>query len=112
MGSTITDTSGNPLSTNASGTWLLGTPPTVTTNPSNQTVVAGGTASFTAAASGYPTPTVQWDVSTDGGTTFSPISGATATTYSFTTSAAENGYQYEAVFTNTSAIRRPRRRPP
>ena len=73
----------------------------MTTNPSDQTVVAGGTASFTAAASGYPAPTVQWDVSSDGGTTFSPISGATATTYSFTTSAAENGYQYEAVFTNS-----------
>ena len=102
LGSTITDAYGNPLSTNASGTWVLGTLPTVTTSPSNQTVVAGGTASFTAAAGGNPAPSVQWDVSSDGGTTFSPISGATATTYSFTTSAAENGYQYEAVFTNTA----------
>ena len=46
-------------------------------------------------------PRVQWEVSTDGGTTFNAISGATSTTYSFTASAAENGNQYEAVFTNS-----------
>ena len=43
---------------------------------------------------------MQWDVSTSGATTFSAISGATSTTYSFTASSAENGNQYEAVFTN------------
>ena len=100
LGSTVTDMFGNPLLTSASGTWLLGTPPTVAANAVNQTVVAGGMASFTAAANGYPTPMAEWDVSTDGGTTFSPISGATSPTYSFTTNAAENGCQYEAVFTN------------
>ena len=63
---------GNPLLTNASGTWLLGTPPTMAANPVNQMVMAGGTANFTAVANGYPASHVQWDVSTDGGTTFSP----------------------------------------
>ena len=76
------------------------TVPSVKTNPSNATVNAGTTASFTAAASGRPTPTVQWEVSTDGGRTFTATSGATSTTYSFTASAAQNGYEYEAVFTN------------
>ena len=33
-------------------------------------------------------------------TAFTSISGATATTYSFTTTAGQNGYEYEAVFTN------------
>ena len=75
--------------------------PTVTTNPTSQTVNAGSTATFTAAASGNPAPTVQWEVSTNGGTTFSPITGATSTTYSFTASSAENGNEYEAVFTNS-----------
>jgi hypothetical protein len=34
--------------------------PTITTQPGNQTVTAGQTATFTAAATGSPTPTVQW----------------------------------------------------
>ena len=75
--------------------------PTVTTNPTNQTVVVGNTATFTAAASGTPTPTVQWEVSTNGGSSFSAISGATSTTYSLTAAAADDGDQYKAIFTNS-----------
>ncbi len=75
--------------------------PDVTTNPTNQSVGAGATATFTAAASGNPTPTVQWEVSIDGGATFNPINGATSTTYSFAASAGQNNDEYEAVFTNT-----------
>jgi predicted secreted protein len=74
--------------------------PTITTNPTSQTVTAGQTATFTAAASGNPTPTVQWQVSTDGGASFSDLSGATNTTLSFTTIASQNGDEYRAVFTN------------
>ncbi len=77
------------------------TTPTVTTSPSNLTVASGETATFTAAATGSPTPTVQWEISTDAGVTFAPVGGATATTYSFTTTASQNGDQYEAVFTNS-----------
>ncbi|MGO8872937.1 MAG: G1 family glutamic endopeptidase [Acidimicrobiales bacterium] len=76
------------------------TPPTVTTSPTSETVVAGGTATFSAGASATPAPTVQWEVSTNGGTTFTTIAGATATTYTFTTTAGESGDEYEAVFTN------------
>ena len=64
------------------------------------TVDAGSMATFTATASGIPTPTVQWQVSTDGGATFTDIAGATSTTYSFTATADENGDEYQAVFTN------------
>ena len=67
-----------------------------------QTVTAGATATFTAAASGDPTPSVQWMVSTNQGTSFSDISGATATTYSFTPTLAQNGDEYEAVFSNAA----------
>jgi subtilase family serine protease len=75
--------------------------PTVATQPSNQTVTAGGSATFTASASGNPTPTVQWQVSTDGGRTFTNIIGATSTTLTLTgVTAAMNGYQYQAVFNN------------
>jgi hypothetical protein len=72
----------------------------ITTNPTATTVTAGNTATFTAAATGTPTPTVQWMVSTNGGTSFSAVPGATSTTLSFTTTASQNGNKYEAVFTN------------
>ena len=75
--------------------------PTITTNPTNQTVTASQTATFMAAASGNPTPTVQWQVSTDGGNTFSSIAGATIATLSFTAAAAQNGDEYRAVFSNS-----------
>jgi len=75
-------------------------PPTVTINPLSQTVVAGKRVTFTAAATGNPKPTVQWQISTDGGLTWTNIAGATATTLTFLTTLAENGYEYRALFTN------------
>src|SRR5208283_3784287 len=39
--------------------------PAFTTQPVSQAVTAGNNASFTAAASGVPTPTLQWQVSTN-----------------------------------------------
>ena len=75
--------------------------PQVTTQPANQTVTAGATATFTAAATGSPTPTVQWQVSTDGGTSYSNIAGATTGTLSLTAvTTAQNDNRYRAVFTN------------
>ncbi|MFL6161772.1 MAG: beta strand repeat-containing protein [Jatrophihabitantaceae bacterium] len=74
--------------------------PAVTTNPVDQTVAPGASVSFIAAASGVPTPTVQWQRSTDGGASFTNIAGATSTTYTFTAAAGDNGNQYRAVFTN------------
>ncbi|MGD0392936.1 MAG: IPT/TIG domain-containing protein [Acidimicrobiales bacterium] len=81
-------------------TLTLRTLPVVTTEPAGDAVHERAVATFTAAATSYPTPSVQWQVSTNGGTTFSAIAKATATTYSFTTSAAENHRRYRAVFTN------------
>ena len=75
--------------------------PVVTTQPASATVGTGSTATFTAAASGTPTPTVQWEVSTDGGSTFTDITGATSTTYSFTATLSHSGDEYQAVFTNS-----------
>jgi hypothetical protein len=67
--------------------------------PTNQSVPQGSTASFTATASGTPSPTVQWQVSTNGGANWSAIAGATADSYSV--DAVTTGYEYEAVFTNS-----------
>jgi hypothetical protein len=82
----------------------------ITTQPSSQTINAAQTVSFTAASSNPTgTDTVQWQVSTDGGKTFTAISnggvssGATSTTLTITgTPKAFSGSQYEAVFTNSS----------
>ncbi len=79
------------------------TQPQITTQPSSQSVVAGGTATFTAAASGTPTPTVQWQVSTDGGASYANIAGATSTTLTLTgVTTAQNNNRYRAVFTNSA----------
>ena len=75
----------------------------VTANPSS-TAVPYGTASvtFTAAASGSPAPTVQWEVSTNGGGSFTPIGGATSTTLTINNPhVATPALQYHAVFSNT-----------
>ncbi len=73
----------------------------VASNPTSQVVSAGNPVALVAAASGSPAPTVQWQVSTDGGNTFSNLAGATSTTLTFNTTAAENGNEYQAVFTNS-----------
>ena len=95
------------LFTNACGTGnttaatlTVNTAPAITTPPASQTVCNGTAATFTAAASGSPAPTVQWQLSTDGGMTFNDIALATSTTYSFTTTPADNQHQFRAVFTN------------
>jgi hypothetical protein len=75
--------------------------PVVTQNPANQTVPVGGTATFTAAATGTPTPTVQWQVDTGSG--FNNLAGATSTTLNVpNVTPAMNGNKYRAVFTNVA----------
>ena len=64
--------------TSAAATLTVNTAPAVTTQPASQTVAAGHTATFTAAAASSPPAAVQWQVSTDGGRTFTDIAGATA----------------------------------
>ena len=83
--------------------------PEVITQPKDQTVTAPASVSFTAEASGNPSPTVQWEISEAGGA-FKEVPGATADTYTIlATNISESGDRYEAVFTNsqgkaTSAI--------
>ena len=93
-------TDGGGTVTSGAATLTAGTAPSITTNPTSQTRSDGAPVSFTAAASGDPAATVQWSVSTNGGTTYTPIGGATSTTYSTTAALAANGNKYEATFTN------------
>ena len=77
--------------------------PVVIAQPVSVSAASGATASFSAAASGVPAPTVRWQVSTDAGANWSDIPGATANAYALAAVAAENGDEYRAVFTNTVA---------
>jgi hypothetical protein len=76
----------------------------IISNPANLSIVQGASAYFVATASGYrdsnaAPPTIQWFESSDGGASFTPISGATSTRLSFTSSVADHNKQYRAVFT-------------
>jgi alpha-tubulin suppressor-like RCC1 family protein len=75
--------------------------PAVTESPANLTREEGQNAVFEATASGFPAPTVQWQVSIDGGSTWTAITGATTDQLTVTAvTRAEDGYRYRAVFTN------------
>ncbi len=90
-----------PAQTSAPVNFQVGTAPVIVTQPTNQTTSAGVTTTFTTTATGDPTPTFQWQLSTDGGTTWSNISGATSSSYTTpTTTASENGNQYQAIVSN------------
>jgi hypothetical protein len=85
-------------------TLTVNTAPTATGHPADQTATEGGDASFTVAFSGRPTPTVQWQVSTDGGTTYADVPGATSTTLSLAdVTAARHGSRYRARGSNSVA---------
>ena len=75
--------------------------PYVTAEPQDTYIAAPGPVSFTAEAGGSPAPSVQWQVSTDSGASWTNIAGATATTYSFDATAGENLDEYQAVFSNS-----------
>jgi hypothetical protein len=85
--------------------------PAVTAHPANQTIASGGNASFTVGASGSPTPMLQWQVSSNGGTSWvdlangSPYSGVTSATLTITgASLGLAGTQYRCIATNTAGV--------
>jgi alpha-tubulin suppressor-like RCC1 family protein len=81
--------------------------PVVTKQPLSVTVEEGQGAAFEATASGFPAPTVQWEVSTNGGSTWSPVEGATADRLAIARAkASESGEEYRAVFTNAAGSAR------
>jgi hypothetical protein len=100
---TVTASNGIQAAATQAFTLTVNFAPSVTTQPSSTTATAGSTATFTAAASGNPAPTVQWQVSTNGGAAFANISGATSNTLTLTgVTASMSGYEYRAVFTNSA----------
>ena len=79
-----------------------GTPvaPTITTQPSNQTVTAGQTATFTVVASGTAPLSYQWLENMGSG--FTDISGATSASYTTpATTSANSGNTFEVTVSNS-----------
>ncbi len=70
--------------------------PAITTQPVSQTVLTGASVTFTAAASGTPTPTYQWQYNG------ANISGATSASYTIASVATGNAGTYTMVATNSA----------
>jgi len=80
--------------TSSAGTLIVGNPSSITDQPDNITVCEGLTANFSATATGSSL-TYQWQVSTDGGTTWTDVAGATSSDLSLSgVTPAMSGYQY------------------
>ncbi|MFA5263491.1 MAG: immunoglobulin domain-containing protein [Opitutaceae bacterium] len=82
--------------------------PVFSVQPTNATVTIGQNVTFSATASGAPTPALQWQVSTNGGSTWTnladgaPYSGVTTGTLTITeATGALNNLQFRCVATNS-----------
>lgn len=71
--------------------------------PASLSVQAPAAATFAAAVTGSPAPTLQWQQSTDAGATFTDIGGATGSSYTLAATAlSDNGKRFRIVATNAS----------
>jgi pectate lyase len=92
----VTNSAGSATSANATLTVnAAATAPSITSQPSSQTVAAGGTASFSVTATGTATLTYQWRFNG------SNISGATSSTYSLSNVQSANAGGYSVVVSNS-----------
>jgi hypothetical protein len=79
--------------------------PAFTTQPANVTIIAGQNAQFTVVVSGAPTPTLQWQLSTNSGANWSDINGATGSVFDVINAAlGNNGRQFRVVATNSAGV--------
>ena len=78
-----------------------GAAPLVTRHPASKTVALGKTAKLTAAATGEPAPTIQWQVRTKGSSTWKALKGENGPSLLVKVTAKVHGNRYRAVFTNT-----------
>jgi hypothetical protein len=93
---TVTVTDVVSSATSSAATLTVDAPPTISAQPSSQTVNAGQAATFSVSAAGTATLTYQWK---KGGTA---ISGATAASYTTpATAASDSGAQFTVTVTNS-----------
>jgi hypothetical protein len=84
--------------------------PKITAQPASKATSVGGTVSFSVTVTGVPVPACQWEMSTDGGASWTdvptggPYSGGTTATLTVTgPTTAMSGYQYRCVVTSRVA---------
>jgi hypothetical protein len=103
----ITDASNNSVASDAVTLHVA----SITSAPEDQTVVSGGNATFAVSYSGVPSPSVVWQYSSDGGTTYHAFGGGTAIysngnlTSTLTTNAAADaadGYMFRAAISSST----------
>ncbi|MFT5496187.1 MAG: hypothetical protein ACI9TH_001585, partial [Kiritimatiellia bacterium] len=87
-----------------SGPALTGSAPGITLHPlpATQTLPEGSNVTFTAAADGFPPPSLYWEL--DDGTGFQPIAGATNATLSIDPVLPSHSGNYRAVATNFAGV--------
>ncbi len=90
----VTGTCGTAITSNCADL-TVGSLVTVTSQPDNKEICAGSGTSFTVAGSSTQTIIYQWQVSTDGGTTWVNVTGANTATLSLpAATAAQNNSRY------------------
>jgi hypothetical protein len=106
-------TSAGETTTSAEVTATVITTLLIDTQPRSVYRIEGATVTLTATAYGDEVPTVQWEVSTDGGATWADDPGSTPgsvsasglarlATRTFSMTVAQDGWQYRARFSNSS----------
>ena len=94
----VKNAAGSVTSSNAK----LTVTPGITTQPGNQSVAEGKTATFKVVATGTGL-SYQWYYQKSGESTWNKVStNGTSATYSLTTEARHNGYQYKCTVSNTA----------
>lgn len=92
----VTNTAGTVTSSGAVLSVVAPTIPVITTQPTNKTAAPGTTVTFTASATGLPTPTYQWQKNGVN------ISGATSATLTLSNVAVSNAGTYTMFATNSA----------
>ena len=95
----FTNSADSAITSAAKLTVLL--PPTIKTQPVDQKAKTGATVTFSVEVVSNSTATIQWQMSTNGGKTFTNIVGQKGLTLSVLVAAAKNGYLFRAVVTNS-----------
>jgi hypothetical protein len=92
-----------PPATSTAAVLTVIAPVTITTNPSNVTICETGNVSFTVVGNSTVPIIYQWQLSTNGGASFSNISGETAATLNLVSvTAGMNNNQYRCLLSNAT----------
>jgi len=93
----------SPAATSTAATLTVHAPVVVTSSPANVELCAGSNATFTVAGSSVPAINYQWQVSTDGGASWTALAGANSATYTLNgVIALLNNNQYRCLLSNNT----------